>query len=647
MKLNHCIILFFGFLTFSSCVDQDFDIPPGRDVQTEDISNTTIAELKANFSVGDNDSYTIPDDVIIKGVVVSNDEPGNFFKTLVIQDETGGIHLSLDAFDLYIDYPLGRTVYVKGGLELGEFASLPQIGVAGSGSEVNRVPAPQITQFLEIGELVAIPEPTTKTIGSLSAADLSTLIRLEDVEFSASLIGDTYATPNGGSTQNRGILDCNGNELILRCSDFSSFAGLDIPDGNGSIVGVYSVFNTTDQFTIRDENDVVLDGPRCGNGGGGVTGPRVAIGDIRSAFANGATVGPEGYIQGIVISDLNNGNINSQNLVLQDGDRGILVRFTDPHSFELGAEIKVGVEGIELSEFNGLLQVNNANLGGTSFESSGNNVTPNVLTIDEIISDFDNLESTLVKVNMATISGGAFSGNHTVTDATGDISMFTSSFASFANEFVPSGEVSITAIVSEFTQAGNPFSPQISLRMRSDVEGGTTGGGGDLTLPHSENFNNGFPSGWQVFNTQGTDAWEVRDFDDVYYMNLDAFDGVGNPILDIVSWLITPEIDFDAQTGETLELKFADAFQNGQPLKAYYSTDYSGSGDPSSSTWVEFGEAEISPLVNNSGSYDNVYESTGNMDLSGVNGKGYLAFVYDSAGGTISTTIQISDFILQ
>ncbi len=642
--------LFFGFLSWmaiAGCVDQEFDIPPGKDVQTEDISNTTIAELKANYSIGSSNSYVIPAETIIKGVVVSNDEPGNFFKTLVIQDESAAIHISIDAFDLYVDYPLGRTVYVRGGLELGEFAGLPQLGVPGAGSEVGRIPAAILDQYLVIGELVQVPEPETKTINNLTEADLSKLIQINEVEFAASLIGESFAIPNGGSGQNRGLVDCNGNEIIVRNSDFSSFAGLPLPEGNGTITAVYSVFGSTPQLTLRDANDVPLNGSRCDGGGGGVDGPRVSIGDIRAAFANGATVGPEGFIQGIVISDAANGNINAQNLYLQDGDRGVLVRFSDPHSFDMGAEIKVSVDGVELSEFNGLLQVNNASLNSTSFEGNGNVVTPNEITIADLKADFENLESTLVKINMATISGGAFSGNHDVTDATGTLSMFTANGASFANEFVPSGEVTITAIVTEFTPMGNAKSEQIALRNRNDVEGGSTGTGGTITVPHSENFEGGFPAGWQAINTKGNEPWEIRDFNDVFYASLDAFDGGGNPILDIVSWLITPKIDFDAQAGETLELRIADAFENGNPLKAYYSTDYDGTGDPSASTWVEFGSSEIGPLINNSNTFDNVFESTGQMDLSGIVGEGYLAFVYDSADGTISTTIQISDFILE
>jgi hypothetical protein len=140
-------------------------------------------------------------------------------------------------------------------------------------------------------------------------------------------------------------------------------------------------------------------------------------------------------------------------------------------------------------------------------------------------------------------------------------------------------------------------------------------------------------------NTAGTRVWEGRDFDDVFYAQMSAY--TSNGTLDVETWMITAPFDFDAQSGEVMELEIADAFQNGNPLKVMYSTDYSGSGDPSSANWTEIGADQINPLINNSGSYDNVYESTGTIDLSAISGTAYIAFLYDS-NGTVSTTIQLS-----
>ncbi len=645
-KYSIKLFSFFAILAFafSACVDQEFDIPPGKAVQTEDISNTTIAALKANFT-GGSTSYTIPPETVIKGVVISNDAPGNFFKTLVIQDETGGIHLSVDARDLNVNYPLGRTVYIKGGLELGQFAELVQIGIAGSGSEVNRIPEAMLDEFFVIGELVDVPEPAIRTIASLGTSDLSTLVQLNDVEYSASLIGQSYADPNGTFTQNRLVLDCNGNEITLRNSDFSEFAGVPIPEGNGTLVGVYSIFGSTNQFTIRDTDDVNFINDRCdGSTGGG--GDQISIADLKQAYFDGATVAPTGYIEGIVISDVVTGNTLDRNLILQDGDSGIAIRFTDAHTYGLGSRVAINVSGVELSEFRGLLQLNDTPITNSSFISSNNSVTPKVITIADLLSDFESLESTLVQLNNVELTGSnTFAGNLTVTDATGSLITFTWDNAAFANDLVPTGEVTLIGMVSEFTNDGDPFNPQIIMRQRSDVDGGGTGMLPTLDLPANIGFDNGIPSGWVVTNTAGDRLWQGDDFGGEFFAEMSSFSS--GDILDVTTWMITPEIDFEAQLGETLEIVVADAFKNGNPLRVYYSNDYSGAGNPAGAGWTEIGADAINPIINNTGTFDNNFESTGDIDISGISGKGFLAFVYDSMGGTVSTTIQINAINIQ
>ena len=65
-----------------------------------------------------------------------------------------------------------------------------------------------------------------------------------------------------------------------------------------------------------------------------------------------------------------------------------------------------------------------------------------------------------------------FSGSVTMSDATGEIIIFTRTQSNFANDALPTGEVTVTGIVSDFN------SPQFVLRSRSDVQGGSTGGTG-------------------------------------------------------------------------------------------------------------------------------------------------------------------------
>ena len=88
--------------------------------------NTTISELKALYK---GKPLHINDDVIIGGQVTSSDVSGNIYRSLYIQDETGGIEIKIGNSSLYNDYKLGQWVYVKcQGLVLGNYGGMLQVG---------------------------------------------------------------------------------------------------------------------------------------------------------------------------------------------------------------------------------------------------------------------------------------------------------------------------------------------------------------------------------------------------------------------------------------------------------------------------------------------------------------------------------------
>lgn len=82
-----------------------------------------------------------------------------------------------------------------------------------------------------------------------------------------------------------------------------------------------------------------------------------------------------GFVIGIVISDVANKNINGQNMVVQDGEYGIVFRFKSAINVPMGSEVKVSLTGGELSEFNKLLQVQNLDNTNVEVLGSGKSVT--------------------------------------------------------------------------------------------------------------------------------------------------------------------------------------------------------------------------------------------------------------------------------
>lgn len=480
------LLAFTVLFTAASCVDQDFDAPPAGGFDPNLTTNATIADLKALHVPGD--YVEITEDLVIDALVISSDEAGNFFKQLVIQDETGGIEIRIDVANLHNEFPVGRKIYLKAkGLWISDYNGLIQLGagegVADDGDpELIRIPQTLVDNFFVKATFGNPVIPKIVTIDELTLADVSTLVQFDGVQFINADAGEIYA--DSALTTNREVEDCANNSLIVRNSGFADFRAALTPTGNGTLVGILGVFRDDYQFMIRDLDDVNMTGERCGGGGGG----SLTVTQVRQAFASGSTTAPNGTVKGIVISDYTTDNVVGLNLYIQDATGGIVLRFDDDHGYELGDEITVDVSGGALSEFNGLLQVSGLDVTASDFVSHPGDVAPRVATVAEILANAQAWESTLVQINDVTLSGGAtFNGSITVTDATGAMIMFTRGAATFSGTALPTGEVTLKAIVSEFN------APQLIIRNLNDVSGG---GGGPVCTENTaacyrERFNAG------------------------------------------------------------------------------------------------------------------------------------------------------------
>lgn len=509
--IHHRLVGFLMIITslyaLNAC-KKTFDEPPAPQDPAITVTHT-IRQLKALHTVsGAFDIIT--DDIVVSGIVIANDKSGNLYKEIYIQDSTGGINIKLDANGLYNTFPVGRRVFVKAkGLCISDYNRLPQLGVkatvAGSPS-LEAITNNLIGKYIIGGSLNNTVTPKVVTVSQLttnmSDDNLGTLIQLNDYEFLPSDTSKTYAdTSSYKNSVNLTVRGCAANSsIIIRTSGYANFAGVNVPNGNGKLTAIYTVFGNTRQLIIRDTSDVQFNNFRCGQG------PTTLINtaELRALYRGTTTTAPSGRrITGVVISDRTTSNINGQNLVLQQGNglAGILVRFDATHSFNLGDSIDVNVSQQELSEFNGLLQVNQVPLSYATRIATGKTITPRVATLAEINANFEEWESTLVKTGPVSLSGGTggtYSGSVTLNDGA-TLVMFTSSGATFAGQTYPALASSITGYLTQFGAT-----KQIQLRNpASDVAAVASSNTGIqlTTSPYLQNFNNiaaGIPQGFFV-----------------------------------------------------------------------------------------------------------------------------------------------------
>jgi hypothetical protein len=241
-------------LGMNSCIKEKFDEPPINIPTVNFSANKTIAELKAMYS-GGLDSIT--DTIIIKGTIISSDESGNIYKTLYIQDNTGGIMIALDRTNLYTTLKPGQRIYVKcQGLFLGNYGGLIQLGYKYNNS-IGRIPDAMIDSHIFRDSLPGkIPNPLARKINTLSGNDLCMLIKIDSLYFEQP--GVEFA-PQSASATDRILYDLNGNSIILRTSKYANFASNKTPKGIGSVTAILSSYNGTYQLYINSINDLKWD----------------------------------------------------------------------------------------------------------------------------------------------------------------------------------------------------------------------------------------------------------------------------------------------------------------------------------------------------------------------------------------------------
>lgn len=168
--------------------------------------NTTILDLKKLYTTPGT-PVTISDDIVIGGQVISEDRSGNVYKSLYIQDETGGIELKIGKNGLYNDYKLGQWVYVKcSGLTLGAYNGMVQLGWESNDSkyetsyiEVQYIIDTHIFRG-EIGTPVAAKKVAEADL--LKEENVGCYVELDGLTYSDKIFLLVYIDPNKDTSDN-------------------------------------------------------------------------------------------------------------------------------------------------------------------------------------------------------------------------------------------------------------------------------------------------------------------------------------------------------------------------------------------------------------------------------------------------------------
>ena len=286
-KIKIFAALLMSAMCLSSCMDKDWtapdfgDNPPygNNEIVPVPAKKITIAELKTKYAdvFSQRSAYKLVDeDLQLFAVVNGNDQGGNLYKQISIQDETGGIIVGINATDLYAPMPVGQKIVINlKCLYVGTYGCMSQIGGEYNGG-LGRMDANVWKQNIRlVGDevsvgtendpvkvpMTAVPDTVDFYSTSNNNELVGRIVRRSGVTISGE--GTQTLAPEDGSVAltsncaNRTISGAPTNKIVLRTSSYSDFASRPIPKGKVDLYGVCTHFNGTWQILMRTNSDMV------------------------------------------------------------------------------------------------------------------------------------------------------------------------------------------------------------------------------------------------------------------------------------------------------------------------------------------------------------------------------------------------------
>ena len=225
---------------FTSCKKDHYDEPPIQDLPVGQVY--TIDQILALES-----GFVFNEDASVYGTITADEVSGNLYKAAFMQDpETG------KAIELYLN--------ATSGVRIGDRVRIYLKGV--TYALYNGLP--QLSNFEPDGHIIIEAnnqpiQPLETTIAEICSGSIvpGSLVKLKHVKFTEK---NTFADPT--TYGNRTLVDSADytKQVTVRTSNYANFANDSLPQGNGEMIAIASIYNSTWQLLIRSARELKFDG---------------------------------------------------------------------------------------------------------------------------------------------------------------------------------------------------------------------------------------------------------------------------------------------------------------------------------------------------------------------------------------------------
>lgn len=196
--------------------------------------NCNISQLQGRCQDG---LYLVTTDMICRGRVTSSDREGNFYRSIVVEDGSGGAEIKLGIYNTASQYPVGLEVMLHlNGTALMLENGVVQVGLPPQSYDAlprEMVAQAVIEQHIVRTDSVEPVQPILCNITSLDASLYGRFIAIENLHY-APIEGEEKNTLEGYSR----FEDKEGNSIFVYVSPYADFATSEVPTAKLSVQGI-------------------------------------------------------------------------------------------------------------------------------------------------------------------------------------------------------------------------------------------------------------------------------------------------------------------------------------------------------------------------------------------------------------------------
>lgn len=202
-------------------------------------SEVSIAYLR---SLAAGNSTAINRTLSVRGHVTATDAYGELYKSIFVEDSTGGIYVEIDRFSLYTIFALYDEVRIEcHGLALGRNGSTIQLGMPPTGEyTVDRIADRDIWRYMSVGSPDDDFVPVETAIDGLVPELVGRTVKIGGLHAVTTGCAwcDTDPLTGDFTASERTVADDSGATLAVALRGSCIYAAEPVPDGRFTLCGI-------------------------------------------------------------------------------------------------------------------------------------------------------------------------------------------------------------------------------------------------------------------------------------------------------------------------------------------------------------------------------------------------------------------------